>query len=141
MADDGAESKKGWLWRLAGGAALLFNLVRLPLRLFWENYFRSIGVLCFIGGLIAGAFLSSGLRRRLATRGMIICGGVLLLLVLAFYALFTDSVDQVEPAGGYSLSSRQFWETFLYGVINFCWGLFAEVAARRTTALGRSDRE
>ncbi|MEY9463396.1 hypothetical protein ABH973_003809 [Bradyrhizobium ottawaense] len=100
------------LARKAGGAALLFNLVGLPLRLFWENYFRSIGVLCFIVGLIAGAFLSSELRRRLGTRGMIISGGVLLLLVLVFYALSLIQWIRSSPREGTPYLADNFGKRF-----------------------------
>lgn len=124
--------------RLVGFAALIFNVVGLPLRLFWETYFKGVGVICFIVGMIIGGIISPDVRTKLRLQGRIVFFGVIAVGVIVMYPLYINSVDQVEPPN-YSLSARQFWELFLYGTINLCWGLCAEVAAKTTTSLGKGD--
>ena len=124
---------KGWVWRLGAIVALLGNIIGLPLRLFWQQYFIGVGVFCFIAGMIVGA-ISARIR---APRTRMITFITLPVFMIVAYSLFLHSVDQPEPSSGYSLSVRQFWEFFLYGAINFVWGLGAEVAARTTRSAGR----
>jgi uncharacterized membrane protein YfcA len=112
----------------------------LPLRLFREKSFAGVGLFCFVAGMIVGTTISSRVRARLRTRGMIIFFGAMIVLIIVMYLLYISSVDRVEPPQ-YLLSARQFWEFFLFGGINFCWGLLAEVAASTTTLLGKPDHE
>lgn len=135
-----SKPKGGWLLRVAGIAVLIFNVVGLPLRLFWEAYFKGVGVICFIVGMIIGGMISPHVRTKLRLRGRIVFFGAMAVGVIVMYPLYISSVDQVEPSN-YSLSARQFWELFLYGAINLCWGLCAEVAANTTTSLGKGDAE
>jgi hypothetical protein len=138
MADNAEKSDRGWLWRLGGAIILLVNIIGLPLRLFWEWPFRGVGAFCFVVGMIVGFLISSRVRARSRSIGMIAFFIALPIAMIAAYLLYNNSVNHVVSED-YSLSLRQFWEFLLYGFINFCWGLSTEVAARVTAALGKPE--
>jgi len=138
MTDDTDKSEVGLWWRLGEAGVLLVNIIGLPLRLFWEWPFRGVGLFCFLAGIVLGGRISSRVRAKLKSKTAIAFFIIMPVAMIAGYLLYIDSVNHVV-GDDYSLSLRQFWEFFLYGFINFCWGLCVEVAARVTKSLGKSE--
>lgn len=130
------ESKpRGWLFRLVGAIVIVVAIIGLPVRLYWENSFRGIGLVSFLIGMLIGVLASSriGNSPRLSSKKTVILSLMFMpLLFIAAYLFFLASIDQPGPS-----SLRLVWEFGLYAAINLGWGLIVELAARKTYSLGK----
>jgi hypothetical protein len=132
--------KIGWLARIVAFGALLGNILGLPVRLFSEGWFTGIGIFSFVIGMIVGAIAAFFVRPRLASKGAIAFFISTLVVVIVAYLLYLWSVNQGLPEA-YASSWRRPLELSLYGLINFLWGLTAEIAARTTRAAQNLEEE
>jgi hypothetical protein len=130
------ESKpRGWLFRLVGAVIIVVAIIGLPVRLYWEDYFRGIGLVSFLIGMLIGVLVSGRISSspRLSSKKATILSLMFMpLLFIAAYLLFLESIDHPGPS-----FLRLAWEFGLYAAISLGWGLLVELAARKTFSLGK----
>jgi len=133
--EDQESKPKGWLVRLVGAIIIVGAIIGLPVRLYWENYFYSVGLVSFLIGMLI-AFLASGWissRASLASKKRVILSLMFVpLLFIAAYLFFLASIDQSGPS-----TLRLTWEFGLYAAISLGWGFIIELVARKTYSLGK----